>query len=86
MTGVAHAKAAGGFQQRGVDQQGPTSNITNKLAFYCFLKLFTGIFAVFFADRSVSFAPTVSRKELERGAKGNQQGEIKSKGNAPCIL
>jgi hypothetical protein len=28
----------------------------------------------------------VSRKGLERGTKGNQQGEIKSKGNAPCIL
>jgi hypothetical protein len=59
VTGVANAKTAGVYQQRGVDQQGPTSNITNKLAFYCFLKLFTGLFAVFFADRSVSFAPTV---------------------------
>ncbi len=28
----------------------------------------------------------VSREGLERRAKGNQQGEIKSKGNAPCIL
>jgi hypothetical protein len=59
VTGVANAKAAGGYQQRGVHQQGPISNITNKLGFYCFLKLFTGLFAVIFADRSVSFAPTV---------------------------
>ncbi len=28
----------------------------------------------------------VSREGLERGVKGNQQGEIKSKGNSPCIL
>jgi hypothetical protein len=27
----------------------------------------------------------VSREGLERGAKGDQQGEIKSKGNASCI-
>jgi hypothetical protein len=59
VTGVANAKAAGGYQQRGVDQQGPTSNITNKLALYYFLKLFTGLFTVFFAYRSVSFAPAV---------------------------
>ncbi len=28
----------------------------------------------------------VSRNGLERGAKGNQQGETKSRGNAPCLL
>jgi hypothetical protein len=28
----------------------------------------------------------VSRRGLERGTKGNQQGETRSKGNAPCIL
>ncbi len=65
MTGVANAKAAGGYQQRGVDQQGPTSNTIYKLAFYCFLKLFTGLFAVFFADRSVSFAPTVLYRDQD---------------------
>jgi hypothetical protein len=37
VTVVTNAKAAGGYQQRGVDQQGPTSNIINILAFYCFL-------------------------------------------------
>jgi hypothetical protein len=37
VTGVVNAKAAGGYQQIGVDQQGPTSNIINVLAFYCFL-------------------------------------------------
>jgi hypothetical protein len=62
VTGVANAKAAGGHQQRGVDKQEPTSNTINKLTFYCFLKLFTGLFAVFFADRSVSFALTVNIK------------------------
>jgi hypothetical protein len=61
VTGVGNAKAGGGYQQRGVDQQGPTSNTINVLAFYCFLQLFTGFSAVFFADRSVSFAPTVYR-------------------------
>ncbi len=59
MTGVVNAKAAWGYQQIGVDQQGPTSKIINVLAFYCFLWLFTELFAVFIADRSVSFAPTV---------------------------
>jgi hypothetical protein len=37
VTGVANAKAAGGYQQRGVDQQGPTSTIIKILFFYCFL-------------------------------------------------
>jgi hypothetical protein len=44
--GVANAKAAGGYQQRGEDQQVPTSIIINILAFYCFLWLFTGLFTV----------------------------------------
>jgi hypothetical protein len=66
VTGVAHAKAARGYQQRGVDQQGPTSNTINICVFYCFLKLFTGLFAVFFADRSVSFAPTVVQELQDR--------------------
>jgi hypothetical protein len=47
VTGEANAKAAGVYQQRGVDKQGPTSNTINKLAFYCFLKLFPGLFEFF---------------------------------------
>jgi hypothetical protein len=34
---VANAKATGVYQQRGMHQQVPTSNITNILAFSCFL-------------------------------------------------
>jgi hypothetical protein len=34
---VANAKAAGVYQQRGVHQQVPTSNIINILTFSCFL-------------------------------------------------
>jgi hypothetical protein len=34
--GVVNVKAAGGYQQRGVDQPLPTSNNINILAFYCF--------------------------------------------------
>jgi hypothetical protein len=43
-------------------QQVPTSNITNILAFSCFLWLFTGLLKVFIADRSVSFASTVKNE------------------------
>ncbi len=59
MPGVANDNAAGGYQQRGVDQHVPTSNIINILAFYCILGLCIGLFTDFIADRTVSFAPTV---------------------------
>jgi hypothetical protein len=39
VSGGVHAKAAGGYQQRGVDQQVPASNVMNILAVYCFLGL-----------------------------------------------